>query len=275
MSPTAKDFEESVEDLKDSSGRINAGLDRTLQLLDTFAERNAALLNDDEEGGEESRNEAMARVRSIVGAIRSQVLDITEFSREFERKVDEYGKEIIELSEEMEDQKKAADLDPMTGVSNRHKFEETLGRFVSDIATMEGNLSVFMADLDDFQNINDQLGEKMGDQMLRLVAKTLTENLKGSDLVARWSSDEFAAILPHTASYNAAKVADHIRENIATRVVRHRETGEVLGKLSISIGVAGHRDGDNRHKMMARADKAMYIAKQNGKNRVVTDENLD
>ena len=273
MSPTAKDFEQSVEELKDSSGRIGAGLDRVLQLLDTFGERNAALLHDDAQV-DDDKNEAMVRVRSIVSAIRSQVLDITEFSREFEKKVDEYGKEIIELSEEIEGRKKAADLDPMTGISNRHKFEEVLGGFVKDIASLQGKLSIFLADLDDFQKINTQLGDKMGDQMLRLVAKTLTENLKGSDMVARWSSDEFAAILPHTSTHDAATVADHIRESISTRVVRHRETGDILGQLSVSIGVAGYRDGDNRHKMTARADKALYSAKQGGKNRVVTDENL-
>ena len=273
MSSSAKDFERAVDELKDSSGRIGAGLDRVLQLLDTFGERNAALLGNDNTEHDQDKSEAMIRVRSIVSAIRSQVLDITEFSREFEKKVDEYGKEIIELSEEIEDQKKAADLDPMTGIANRHKFEETLGRFFHDIESMQGKLAVFLADLDDFQKINSQLGDKMGDQMLRLVAKTLSENLKGGDMVARWSSDEFAVILPNTTLQNAATVADHIRENISTRVVRHRETGEILGQLSVSVGVAGYREGDNRHKIMARADRAMYVAKEKGKNRVVTDEN--
>ena len=272
MNPTAKDFENSVEDLKDSSGRINAGLDRVLMLLDTFSERNAALLNDDD--ADTNQGEAMVRVRSIVGAIRSQVLDITEFSREFEKKVEQYGQEILELSEEMEESKRAAHLDPLTGVSSRAKYEDVLGRFVADIDSMQGKLAVFLADLDNFQNINDKIGEKMGDQMLRLVARTFVEGLKGADVVSRWSSDEFAAILPATSLSDAATVADHIRENLATRVVRNRETGETLGQLTVSIGVAGYRNGDNRHKMMARADKAMFNAKQGGKNRVVTDENL-
>lgn len=108
-----------------------------------------------------------------------------------------------------------------------------------------------------------------GDQVLRLVAMSVKHNVKGEDTTARYGGEEFAVILPNTILRAAVTVAEHIRRAVMAKELVKRSTGEHLGRMTISIGVATLRKGDTGQSLIERADTCLYAAKRHGRNRVI------
>jgi diguanylate cyclase (GGDEF)-like protein len=125
-----------------------------------------------------------------------------------------------------------------------------------------------MCDIDRFKSFNDTWGHATGDQVLRLVSSAMKANTKGRDLAARYGGEEFAVVLPHTMLFDAVTVAEHIRASIETKKVVKKSTGESLGKVTISIGVAQYLPGETVDDVLQRADTHLYAAKETGRNRV-------
>ena len=132
-------------------------------------------------------------------------------------------------------------------------------------------LSLLMADIDHFKTFNDQYGHLTGDQVLRLVALAVKQNVKGRDVAARYGGEEFIVALPNTALQSAITVADHIRRAVMTKELMRRSNGERLGRVTISIGAAVLHPGDTAQLLIERADKCLYAAKRNGRNRVICE----
>ena len=110
-----------------------------------------------------------------------------------------------------------------------------------------------------------------GDQVLRLVAMSVKQNVKGQDTAARYGGEEFAVVLPNTVLRSAITVADHIRRAVMTKELMKRSTGEHLGRVTISIGVAVLQEGDTAASLIERADTCLYAAKRHGRNRVMCE----
>ena len=134
-----------------------------------------------------------------------------------------------------------------------------------------------MADIDHFKSFNDQYGHLTGDQVLRLVALAVKQNVKGQDIAARYGGEEFVVALPNTALQSAITVADHIRRAVMTKELMRRSSGERLGRVTISIGAAVLRPDESAQFLIERADKCLYAAKRHGRNRVIceTDPEAD
>jgi len=128
-----------------------------------------------------------------------------------------------------------------------------------------------MTDIDHFKKFNDSYGHLTGDQVLRLVAISAKQNVKGQDIAARYGGEEFAIILPNTVLRSALTVADHIRRAVMTKELMKRSTGEHLGRVTISVGVAMLQHGDTAQSLIERADTCLYAAKRNGRNRVICE----
>jgi diguanylate cyclase len=128
-----------------------------------------------------------------------------------------------------------------------------------------------MTDIDHFKTFNDNFGHLTGDQVLRLVGMSVKHNVKGKDTAARYGGEEFAIILPSTVLRAAITVAEHIRSAVMTKELMKRSTGEHLGRITISIGVATLREGDSAQSLVERADSCLYAAKRNGRNRVMCE----
>jgi diguanylate cyclase len=107
--------------------------------------------------------------------------------------------------------------------------------------------------------------------VLRLVAISVKQNVKGQDIAARYGGEEFAIVLPRTALREAITVADQIRRSVMSKELMKRSTGEHLGRVTLSIGVATHRGGDSINSLIERADACLYAAKRNGRNRVICE----
>lgn len=155
----------------------------------------------------------------------------------------------------------SARTDELTGLPNRRALFETLAREIVRAHRRDGKLCVAFADLDSFKLVNDRLGHQVGDAVLREAGAALTSGLRAYDAVSRYGGDEFVLVLPETGVWEGHAVAERIRETIAGRSF----AGSV--SLTLSIGVAGLEQGMDADALLSAADKALYRAKQAGRNR--------
>jgi len=160
-----------------------------------------------------------------------------------------------------------ARVDSLTELPNRLHLEEHMGRLVSAAARQGRPLSVFMADVDHFKRVNDTYGHAVGDEVLRAVAARMAKALRAEDMLGRWGGEEFLALLPNTTVDGALAVANRVRAMVSgTPIVT--STGEQL-QVTISIGCATAEDARD-HGFVERADEALYSAKEQGRDRVVS-----
>jgi diguanylate cyclase len=129
-----------------------------------------------------------------------------------------------------------------------------------------------MCDIDHFKKFNDSWGHQTGDQVLRLVANCLSDNVKGRDTAARYGGEEFVVLLRGTALADAARIADQIRHGVEGKKLVKKSTGDVLGTITISIGVAQFAPGETIEAVVRRADTCLYGAKHHGRNLVIAQD---
>src|SRR5690606_26359339 len=146
---------------------------------------------------------------------------------------------------------------------------------IGDAGLNNTPLCLMIIDIDHFKSFNDTYGHQTGDQVLRLVAMTLKSNIKGQDLAARYGGEEFVAILPSTDIEGAVIVAENIRRAIQAKQLLKRSTNEKLGRITASFGVAAYQSGDTAGMLIERADRCLYAAKHAGRNRVVSESELE
>jgi diguanylate cyclase len=168
-----------------------------------------------------------------------------------------------------------ARTDALTGLPNRHALDEFFRK--AQIAAMEKGepLSALLIDIDHFKSFNDNFGHGVGDQVLRLMAKVLRERVREIDLPARYGGEELIAVLPGADLAACAAVAERIRRSISECTITRRSTGEILPSITVSIGVGEFQMGESMADLIDRCDRALYLAKGTGRNRVVTENELD
>ena len=161
-------------------------------------------------------------------------------------------------------------IDGLTEVANRRRFDECLNLEWRRAARNKNQLALLLLDIDHFKSYNDTYGHQMGDECLKLVAQEIKRYLRRpSDLVSRYGGEEFAVILPETPSYSAFSLAERIWSGIANLNVIHAGSAS-LGYLTVSIGIATTiPDGTHQmSKLIENADKNLYKAKSEGRNRI-------
>ena len=158
--------------------------------------------------------------------------------------------------------------DPLTGLYNRRHFNEVLTRRLAEARRYNTPLSCLMVDLDDFKDTNDTHGHQVGDELLILTALTISSQLRAADVAARFGGDEFVVLLPQTTLRRAQALGERIAEKLVDGV--HEQLPHV--KLTLSIGVSEQQevDSDDPENLIQAADQALYTAKSEGKNRIVT-----
>ena len=162
--------------------------------------------------------------------------------------------------------------DPLTNIANRKAFDDA-AKAAMDAVMSEGEpVTLLLCDIDHFKKFNDTWGHQTGDQVLRLVSSCLAENVKGRDTAARYGGEEFAVLLRGTPLDAAVRVADQIRRTVETKKLVKKSTGDVLGAITISIGVAQFTIDDTIEGVIRRADACLYGAKQNGRNLVIAQD---
>jgi len=211
------------------------------------------------------------KLRVIVETLVQKTQAISEASQALESSLVASKQEISALKENLEAVRTESLTDPLTQLSNRKYFDHALSQAMSDAATSGTSHSLLMIDIDHFKNFNDNSGHLTGDQVLRLVATAVKQNVKGRDIAARYGGEEFAVVLPQTVLRSAITVADHVRRAVMIKELMKRSTGEHLGRITVSVGVAVLRDGDTTASLIERADGCLYAAKRAGRNRVISE----
>jgi diguanylate cyclase len=191
--------------------------------------------------------------------------------RRLQAQVEGSTQEIVELREKLEVSRKEALTDALTGLANRKCFDERL-LAASKTADDDGEpLCLVLADIDSFKQLNDRFGHGFGDQVLKLVAHTLVQGIKGRDTAARFGGEEFALILPNTPLQGAVTVAENMRKAIAAKKLARKGESKTIGTVTLSFGVTQYGPGEPLDILVRRADELLYRAKRLGRNRVIAE----
>ena len=210
-------------------------------------------------------------IRAVVERLVQSASEMQRNNAALEARLSASKQEIVQLQENLESVRTESLTDPLTGLSNRKYFDQSLAKLIAGANEHSEPLSLVLADIDHFKQFNDTWGHLTGDQVLRLVAVSIKHNVKGQDIAARYGGEEFAVILPNTVLRSALTVADHIRRAVMSKELLKRSTGQNLGRVTISLGVAQLHRGENAQALIARSDACLYAAKRHGRNRVICE----
>lgn len=183
------------------------------------------------------------------------------------RQLTEIEKQRNQLQESEAKLKYLSIRDPLTGLFNRRYMEETFDREIHRAIRMGKQLSVIMADIDGFKNVNDNIGHVVGDRVLAKVSALLMKGIRASDVACRFGGDEFCLILPDCSMEEGIQRADSLR--LAMEKLTFDPAEEGVQHITMSFGVATlPANGITREELIQTADNALYFAKKSGKNRV-------
>jgi diguanylate cyclase len=210
-------------------------------------------------------------IGGILRKLIEETRHIAVLNRDLQSHLKTATSEIEGLRERLVDAQQQADTDALTGIGNRKRFDAALLQAMAKARDGGEPLVLLMVDIDLFKRFNDTHGHQVGDQVLRLVARTLTDCLRGGDLPARYGGEEFAVILPRTTLLHARPIGERIRTTLAARKIVRRQSGEALGGITVSLGAALYRVGESAEALIQRADSALYAAKRQGRNRLVLE----
>jgi diguanylate cyclase len=212
-----------------------------------------------------------AQVKEIVNTLVKSTREMRDTNKALEERLALSKTEISNLQHSLDAIRAESLTDPLTGLGNRKYFDRSIDSAVQSALASGEPLSLLMFDIDHFKSFNDSYGHLTGDQVLRLVGMSLKQTIKGQDITARYGGEEFAVVLPNTALRQALTVADHIRRAVMSKELKKKSTGEILGRVTISVGVSILKPDDDTDSLIERADACLYAAKRNGRNRVICE----
>lgn len=211
-------------------------------------------------------------VKNIVKNLIEATTTLKKSGEQMNRKLEESKTEINNLRKNLEQVTTESQRDFLTGAYNRKTFEKFYDEYSTTAKQTKGDLSFIIIDIDHFKQFNDKYGHLIGDEVLKIVARALIDSLKGRDIVARFGGEEFVVLLPETPLDIAMKVADAVRKTIASKELKRKDTGQVYGTITVSMGVAALRHtSDTLPTLTKRADDALYVSKRNGRNQVTKE----
>jgi diguanylate cyclase (GGDEF)-like protein len=223
------------------------------------------------------RFKGMTRLDDIRDLRQQLSLEVSTLERVVEQKKQRDETAIAALSERVQvlqaDLVKAeeeAAIDPLTRIANRGTFDRTLKRMIEQARKNGSSLTLAMIDVDHFKKVNDTYGHPIGDRVLLCTAEWLRSSFRQTDFVARYGGEEFAAILTNTDLGHAERRFIQVLKDIASRSYEFEQDGQHKSvRFTVSCGVAQWSEKDTEIDLIARADHALYEAKQKGRNRVV------
>lgn len=174
--------------------------------------------------------------------------------------------EVQTLKKELDETRREAKSDMLTGLANRKAFDEILDSSTRNADQNHQAVTLIFCNLDNFNDINENHGQPVGDLVLKRVASLLQDHVSNSDLVARYSGEEFAILLNNQPLSEARKIAEKIRTEMAAKRIARKDTGESLGQITLSLGLATYVATEGVDSFMQRADRALYMAKRRGRN---------
>jgi diguanylate cyclase len=247
-------FSHLVDGLSDS-------LDHTAKQTNNYSQ---ALMENLTELGTHGVDDNIAPVLNKLSANASAICTANE---EFQGQLSAAQSEINTLKIELENSKKEASTDPLTGLYNRRVFETIYNQFV-DETNNQSDITLIMMDVDKFKVFNDTHGHLVGDQILKFIGQLLKKECKDPVVPVRLGGEEFALLCPRFKLEQAKTVAENIRVKLASVPFNSKRTGKRIPPVTASFGVAQKRADDSLANIIERADVALYAAKDAGRNQV-------
>ncbi len=267
LASVSERIEEAMRNLVDNLGHAEAGAQAYGETLNTLSGELTA-----QAGGGDGAVDGLQRLIAGVVLETNRMLTV---NRQLEDRLNRSAQEIETLRKDLHVVKEEAATDALTGIANRKAFEAALQKNMQDTQMSGGFLSLLILDIDFFKKFNDTHGHQTGDQVLKLVARMMTDIIGSVGLPCRIGGEEFAVLLPATGLPQARALADTLRTKVGSKVLKNRKTGAELGAITLSIGVAEWAIGEPATNMIERADEALYLAKRSGRNQVRTQNELD
>jgi diguanylate cyclase len=216
----------------------------------------------------------MEDIHQIMKAMMQDTNSMAHSSKNLEEKLKEATKQTELLKKKLQKTEKEASVDSLTGLHNRKAFDTKIQQLFDEYKKSKTYFSAIFVDIDFFKKFNDNYGHKVGDIVLQSVGSILHKGVKGSDFPARYGGEEFVILLPATALEQAKMVAEQLRILISVKKPKNPETGEAYDKITASLGVSQVKPEDTIMSVVERADKALYLAKDSGRNNVKTEQDL-
>jgi diguanylate cyclase len=222
-----------------------------------------------------SRQEAVGPIKEIVLALIEDNRDMRDRLCNVRNQLEESRLQVVQLQTNLERAEEAGLRDVVTAIGNRRFFDACFADEVEKAQRLGDNICLALADIDRFKDVNDRFGHLVGDRLLRLFANILVQNVRGQDKVARFGGEEFALIFPGARLADAVTAAERIRGVLESKQWTIEPSGERVGKVTASFGVAKLRPDESANDLLVRADERLYEAKSRGRNCVAADGEAD
>jgi diguanylate cyclase len=212
---------------------------------------------------------------TLVTMVLGETNRMADMNRQLEDRLSQSSSEISRLREDLEVVRVEASTDALTGLANRKAFDSALRSAAIEAGERGGFLCLLMLDIDFFKKFNDAHGHQTGDQVLKLVAKTMQSVVPEGCVPARLGGEEFCVIVPKLGLQQAKQIGETVRKAVGSKVLRNRKSGADLGTITLSCGVAEYVLGESLSTFIERSDEALYLAKRSGRNQVCTQNDLE
>jgi diguanylate cyclase len=210
-----------------------------------------------------------ANLRAVIDSLLRTTAEVESQNKQFEKRLEDSQAQIQLLQANLDAVYLESRSDSLTSLGNRKFFDQGFGAAVAHAKASGDPLCLLMCDIDHFKYFNDTYGHTIGDDILRLIASVIKKLVKERDIAARYGGEEFAVVMPNARLPDAIALAEQIRNAVVSRDVNIRSTGKTLGRVTLSIGAAQLRDGEEPLDLIERADAYLYKAKRAGRNKVV------
>ena len=261
--------ESSARTVQDSAANVKQILNDMMDTVTTFTEDTHAVgKNVAAKLQEFEKSTHQHAVRDLAASLVEGAVSFENSSKNMTVNLAGAQQEIQQLRETLARVETEAERDFLTGCYNRRAFDKRLREATAEAIQTKTELSLVMLDIDFFKKFNDTHGHLVGDEVLKTVAKALNDTLKGSDTVARYGGEEFAVLLPRTPIKGALTVAELLRNSIANKELKRKSTGEVFGRVTVSMGATVFHPDEDVSSFIERADKGLYESKKTGRNKV-------
>jgi len=218
--------------------------------------------------------EGSTELKDIIKMVMQDVSNITAQTHKLEKQLEDSSTKIDGLQNNLESARIESRTDALTNIGNRKYFDEKLSDLVETANAGGEGFSLIISDIDFFKKFNDTFGHQVGDQVLKVVAHVLKAATDSEGMPYRYGGEEFVILVPNSKLQEALVMANNIKKIISNKSIKNKNTGQDFGKITMSFGIAQYVKNERPEVIIERADSALYLAKENGRNRVQSETDL-